>query len=164
MKIEEIIKTLEKEKVKYAVIGGVAVVLHGYVRFTADIDLIIDFSEENVGRFVSAIDALNFRPGVPIDPMDIADGEKRKAWIRVKNAKVITFYNRRQPSLQIDVLLTKNLSQIRSIRMKFGDFGISVIAYDDLLKMKKETGRPTDLIDIERLREIRRLKTHGHQK
>jgi predicted nucleotidyltransferase len=157
MKIEDILKSLEKEKVDYAIIGGVAVVLYGYVRFTKDIDLLIDLSEDNVRRFMKVLAALNFQPGVPIDPLDMADQKKREEWIREKNAKVITFYNPKSQLLQIDVLITKDLADMKRTRRKIDGFEISIVDYEDLLKMKKETARPTDLIDIEKLQELRKL-------
>lgn len=154
--IERILKTLEQEKVAYAIIGGVAVVLHGYVRFTKDIDLLIDFSKENVARFAKSLSKLHFRPGVPIDPLQMADANARREWMAEKNAKVITFYNPSSPLLQIDVLITRDLGGLKTTRKQVGDFMVSVVDYDDLLKMKQETGRPTDLIDIEKLEELRR--------
>lgn len=157
MKIEDILRSLEKEKVDYAVIGGVAVVLYGYVRFTKDIDLMIEFSEENLKRFMRVLSVLNFQPGVPIEPMEMVDANKRKEWIREKNAKVLTFYNPESQLLQIDVLLTKNLADVRRTRKRIDDFEISVVDYDALLEMKKETARPTDLIDIEKLEELKKL-------
>lgn len=156
MKIEDILRSLEKENIDYAVIGGVAVVLYGYVRFTKDIDLLIDFSEDNVRSFIKVLAALNFQPGVPIDPMDMANEKKREEWMREKNVKVITFYNPESQLLQIDVLITKNLADMKKIRKKIDGFEISIVDYDDLIKMKKETARPTDLIDIQKLEELRK--------
>lgn len=158
MKIEDILKSLEKEKIDYAVIGGVAVVLYGYVRFTKDIDLLIDFSEDNVRSFIKVLAALNFQPGVPIDPMDMANEKKREEWMREKNVKVITFYNPESQLLQIDVLITKNLADMKKIRKKIDGFEISIVDYDDLIKMKKEIARPTDLIDIQKLEELRKSR------
>jgi len=158
MKIEDILKALEKERIDYAVIGGVAVVLYGYVRFTKDIDLLIDLSEDNVRRFTKVLAALNFQPGIPIDPLDMAKEKKREEWIREKNVKVVTFYNPESQLLQIDVLITKDFSSMKRIRKKINGLEISIVDYDDLLKMKKETARPTDLIDIEKLQELRKLK------
>ena len=157
MKIEDILRALERERVDYAVIGGVAVVLYGYVRFTKDIDLMIDFSEENIQRFTRVLAALHFQPGVPIEPMEMVDASKREEWIREKNVKVLTFYNPDSQLLQIDVLLTKNLADVRRTRKRIDDFEISVVDYEALLEMKKETARPTDLIDIEKLEELRNL-------
>lgn len=156
MKIEDILRSLEKENIDYAVIGGVAVVLYGYVRFTKDIDLLIDFSEDNVRSFIKVLAVLNFQPGVPIDPMDMANEKKREEWMREKNVKVITFYNPESQLLQIDVLITKNLADMKKIRKIIDGFEISIVDYDDLIKMKKETARPTDLIDIQKLEELRK--------
>ena len=125
MKIEDILRSLEQEKVKYAVVGGVAVVIYGYVRFTKDIDLVIDFTKENIERFAKAMERLNFKPGPPIEIIDIANEDKRKEWISEKNAKVITFYNPDYPLIQIDILLTTDLSQIKIVRKMIDDFEIS---------------------------------------
>ncbi len=156
MKIEDVLQSLERYKVKYAIVGGVAVVLYGYVRFTKDIDLIIDFSRKNVKRFIQAMKLLKFKPGPPIDPMELADARKRNKWIREKNARVITFYNPDQQLLQIDILLTVDFSEIKAVRKKIDDFETSVIAYKDLIKMKKQSGRTLDLSDIEKLQELRK--------
>lgn len=155
MKIQDIIKVLNDQGVAYAVIGGVAVVLYGYVRFTKDIDLIIDFSETNVRRFIKALSLLQFQPGAPVNPMDIADAGKREEWIQEKNARVVTFYNPDSQLLQIDVLLTKSLSDVKTMKHKVDDLEVSVVDYEDLITMKKESGRPTDLIDVEKLEEIK---------
>jgi hypothetical protein len=146
VKIEDVFRFLERGKVKYAVVGGVAVVLYGYVRFTNDIDLVIDFSKENVKRFIRIISRLHFQSGVPIAASDLANSKKRAQWRKEKNAKVITFYNQDTPLLSIDVLLIKTLSQIKITKKKI----------DDLIAMKREAGRPTDLIDIEKLGKLNR--------
>lgn len=156
MKIEEIFKTLKKNHVKYAVAGGVAVVLHGFIRFTHDVDLIIDFSKTNVARFAAAMKELNFRPGVPINPMDLADAKKRRIWQRDKNAKTITFYQPSQSLLQIDVLLIRELSKTATVRKKVGNFFVPVIDYEELIHMKRRANRLTDQLDIEKLKEIRK--------
>lgn len=44
---ERIFQLLNEHEVHYVVIGGVAVVLHGYPRLTADLDLIIDLDSSN---------------------------------------------------------------------------------------------------------------------
>jgi hypothetical protein len=155
VKIQDVLKVLQEEGVQYAIIGGIAVVLYGYVRFTKDIDLIIEFSPENIRRLVSALSRLHFKPGVPVDPMDIADARKREEWMQEKNAKVVTFYNPRSQLLQIDVLLTKSLSDVKSSTKRIGNLEVSVVDYDDLIEMKKQTGRPTDLIDVRKLEQLK---------
>ena len=53
-----ICRSLNKEGVRYLLIGGFAVILHGLVRTTKDIDLLIDPSEENIRRLKRALGTL----------------------------------------------------------------------------------------------------------
>lgn len=157
MTFEDIFRALEKNRVRYVVVGGVAVVLHGYVRFTKDIDLVLDFSSDNVARFVQAASELGFRPGVPINPEDLARADKRAEWTKEKNAQAITFNHPESPLLQIDVLLGASFEDIKTTRKKIGDLRMTVIAYKDLVKMTRESGRPIDLADIEKLEDLRKI-------
>lgn len=58
MYYENIFKALEQRNIQYAVAGGVALVLHGVVRFTVDLDLIVDLERENLMRFILAMNEL----------------------------------------------------------------------------------------------------------
>ncbi len=62
MYYESVFKALQENNVRYAVAGGVALVLHGVVRFTADLDLIVDLEPENLSRFVHTMSGLGYRP------------------------------------------------------------------------------------------------------
>jgi Nucleotidyl transferase of unknown function (DUF2204) len=53
-----ICRSLNREGVRYLLIGGFAVILHGLVRTTKDIDLLIDPSEENIRRLKKALGTL----------------------------------------------------------------------------------------------------------
>ena len=53
-----ICRSLNNEGVRYLLIGGFAVILHGLVRTTKDIDLLIDPSEENIRRLKRALGTL----------------------------------------------------------------------------------------------------------
>ena len=48
-------QALNSQGVKYVVVGGCAVILHGYYRTTHDIDLLVDPSSENIGRLRKAL-------------------------------------------------------------------------------------------------------------
>ena len=50
LKISDILKALNDEEIRYVIVGGVAVNLHGHVRFTKDLDLIFAFDETNLKR------------------------------------------------------------------------------------------------------------------
>ena len=79
LKIIDVLKFLEKEGINYVVVGGVAVVLYGYERYTKDIDLILDFSKENVNKFVNLMNTLGFTPRIPEDPQNLSDEKKGKS-------------------------------------------------------------------------------------
>ena len=56
----EFIESLNDNGVRYLVIGGYAVALHGYPRYTKDIDIWIDLSPENAANMVKALEQFGF--------------------------------------------------------------------------------------------------------
>ena len=62
-----IVAALNENQVRYLIVGGLAVVAHGYVRFTADVDLLLSVETENLKRAVAALKLLGYRPRAPVD-------------------------------------------------------------------------------------------------
>jgi tRNA nucleotidyltransferase/poly(A) polymerase len=54
-RFEPVLKTLNEAGVRYLVVGGVAVVLHGYLRTTGDLDLVVELSPANLDRALAAL-------------------------------------------------------------------------------------------------------------
>jgi len=52
---EKVFRMLSEKRVRYAVTGGVALILYGVVRFTAGLDLIVDLEKKNLEKFIEAI-------------------------------------------------------------------------------------------------------------
>lgn len=48
--LEQIFGALNEAQVRYLVVGGLAVIAHGYVRYTNDLDLVIQLDEPNARR------------------------------------------------------------------------------------------------------------------
>jgi len=65
--LEPVLVALHQEGVRYVIVGGVAVVLHGHPRMTADLDLAIDLSVGSPERAVSALSALGLVPRLPVE-------------------------------------------------------------------------------------------------
>ena len=84
--VEAIANTLNAAAVRYLIAGGLAVVAHGYVRFTADLDVIIDLEPANVGRAVAALSQLGYQPRAPVGLSEFADPKKRAMWVREKGS------------------------------------------------------------------------------
>ncbi|MDE1846414.1 MAG: hypothetical protein KGH53_04020, partial [Candidatus Micrarchaeota archaeon] len=81
---EPIFEALEKSGVRYVVVGGVAVVLHGYARLTADLDLVVDWNSGAAAKIVAALSGLGLKPRAPVDPMGLADSKTRESWLKEK--------------------------------------------------------------------------------
>jgi hypothetical protein len=91
--IETIVGSLNKADVRYLVVGGLAVVAHGFVRFTADIDLVLDPDPAAMRRAVAALAALGYRPRAPVAFEEFADPAKRSTWARDKGLMVFSVFS-----------------------------------------------------------------------
>lgn len=138
---------------KYFVIGGVAAVIHGVLRATFDLDVVIDFSEENVKKLVTVIEEFNLMPTVPIEPIEMADINKRKEWIGEKNARVLNFVDV-DGIYRLDIALIYNYADIQPVKIIIDEIPVYVVDKETLIEMKKDAGRDIDLRDIQYLREL----------
>ena len=97
-------KLLEKQ-VRFLVIGGLAVNLHGVPRMTADIDIAVEFSPTNVDRLLEALRELGYTPAVPVHPEALANREQREEWRTTRNMQAFSFLNAENPLAELNVLL-----------------------------------------------------------
>ena len=82
-------KALEEAGVRYLVAGGLAVNAHGYLRFTKDVDLVVQLVPENIISAFEALASIGYSPLVPITATQFANAEMRNGWIRDKNMTVL---------------------------------------------------------------------------
>ena len=87
---DSIFAALEATGVRYVVVGGVAVNLHGYQRFTKDVDLVIELIPEQTTKALAALSALGFTPTLPVNAADFADPVIRDHWIHEKGMMVFS--------------------------------------------------------------------------
>ena len=128
-------------KVDYAVVGGVAVNVHGYVRATNDLDIFIRPTEENARAAFSVLLAL----GVPLDglqPGDLLDDEENLRFGPEED--------------HIDILASIGempFDQVwaNRIETEVEGFSIPFISKSDLIENKRQVGRLRDLADAEEL-------------
>ena len=79
--LEAIFRALEKAEGRYLVVGGLAVIAHGYVRLTQDLDLVLDLEPSSLNRALQALESLGYRPRVPVALSDFGNPELGKDWI-----------------------------------------------------------------------------------
>lgn len=165
---EEVFRELNKKKVRYLVVGGGAVVLHGVVRMTADIDLFVGFEEKNLLKFTEALTRLGYKPKIPVEASDFADAAKREKWKKEKGMLVFSFYHLKRFQDHIDVFVYEPIEFEKAYKekefMKAGLINIPVISIKYLKKMKEIAGRPQDLADIKALKEVEMMREEDGKK
>lgn len=159
---EEIFRALNAKKVNYVVVGGVALVLHGVVRLTADLDLIVRLETKNLTKFISVIKGLGYRPKVPVKAEEFIDNEKRETWRKEKGMQVLSFYHPKKPAPLLDVFVNEpidyeTLEDEKEV-IQAGSIKIPVVSKRHLIELKKISGRPQDIADINALKEVMKIE------
>jgi len=137
----ELLLLLNKNRVKYLVIGGYAVAFYGAPRFTGDMDLFIDTSKENVKRIMKSLGEFGF---ADLD-LSAADFETPDMIIQLG-----------VPPLRIDFVtsidgVSWSTAWDKKTSGSLGDVSVFFIGKNELLTNKRKTGRKKDLADIEAL-------------
>lgn len=159
-----ILKRLNEAGVRYVVAGGVAVNLHGVPRMTYDLDLLVELTDDNLGRLVSLLEEWGFEPRVPVRLADLAVEEKRREWIEGKQMKAFNVVNDGWALSEIDILIETPVSFDRASvnveRLVLNAVEVPVASIDDLIAMKRGTGRDQDAVDIEYLLRVKDGEQH----
>ncbi|MBI5673769.1 MAG: hypothetical protein HZC50_11145 [Nitrospirae bacterium] len=72
---------------RYVVVGGVATLLHGYARLTADVDLAVDLAPQEALKMIRALAGKGFRPQAPVSAEMFADPVVREEWLQEKHSE-----------------------------------------------------------------------------
>lgn len=150
-----IFKEFNRRKIKYVVVGGLAVNFHGIPRMTYDIDLLVALDDNNLRKLLFLLSGWGFKPKVPVNIMDFAYADKRNDWIRNKNMKAFNVVNPQWAISEIDIIIDSPVDYLKAAddvtRIKVNGIIIPVISRQKLVVMKKQAGRPQDTRDIEYL-------------
>lgn len=153
-------RELNERQLDYVVIGGVALVMHGVVRMTVDLDLMVALERGNLQKLIDAMAALGYRPRVPEPATALLDPEKRRDWREQKNMEVFSFYAPDNPLALIDIMIHEPIAyrqiQQHAVSMALGFVRVPVASVDDLIALKRISARPQDLEDIKALEELKR--------
>lgn len=139
----EIFAALERHGVDYVAVGGFAMIAHGVIRATLDVDLIPDPDSENLERLALALQELDGSPdGEPATEID-AQLLSRDANMRFQTA-----------AGQVDILHARQYAEryaslrSRAVQGLAEGTTVTVVARQDLIALKAATGRDRDLADI----------------
>ena len=160
MKIAQLLESLSDARVEFVLVGGLAVQLHGFLRATFDIDLVLAMDEENLLRFIDVAKQLGLIPVMPVAIDSLRDAQQIEQWHREKG---MLSFSLREPQIGgsvVDVLVRPEVPfETLAAHAVIGElFGrqLRIAAIEDLLVMKRVSNRPKDQIDIMALEKILR--------
>ncbi len=138
---EEFFALLNKNEVRYLVIGGYAFAIHAHPRFTDDIDVFIATTKTNAKKLMKALDEFGFgNVGLTVEDLLRPDYVIQLGY----------------PPLRIDLLTS--ISRVsfseawkRRVHVRFGKQRVWFISKRDLIESKKGTGRKKDRRDLDEL-------------
>ena len=156
LNIEKIFKALNAAQVHYLVVGGLAVMAHGYLRMTRDLDLVIALDGANPERALKVFQQLGYHPNVPVQLMDFASAEKRNTWKQEKGMVVYPLISSELNDCPIDLFIEEPIafSEMYPARVEYqlsDNLSVPVVGLSHLRQMKQAAGRPRDLLDLEEL-------------
>lgn len=155
--VRAILRALSEANVEFIVAGGLAVNAHGVMRLTHDVDLVIRLARENIHRTFEALEAIDYRPSVPVTWKEFADDDTRGGWIENKHMRVLNFWSDEHRETPVDVFVTEpfpfEAEYERAIKRSLvGMDDVRFVSLRTLIEMKETAGRHKDLGDVEDLR------------
>jgi hypothetical protein len=141
--------------VRYVVAGGLAVLLHGVDRITADVDIAIDLAPAPAGVAIEVLLGLGYRPLAPVDARLFADTAVRSRWRDMQGMKVFSLWDPTHQRPTVDVFVSEPIEFARlwqdSVVYDVSGVAVRVASIEHLKQMKSLVGRPKDVEDIARL-------------
>jgi predicted nucleotidyltransferase len=142
--------------VDFVVIGGVAVILSGYGRATRDLDIAFAGDAANLNALSDVLTDLDARLRGVADEVPFEADARTLVGIQLLTLETSLGWldiHREVPGVRSYKALRD-----RAERVRLDDVQVAIAGLDDLIAMKRAAGRPVDLIDLEALAEIRRLR------
>jgi len=141
--LKDVFSSLQRHKVRYLVIGGIAAVLHGVPRATFDLDLLIEAKPDNAEKLLRALVEAGLGTAALTTPEELLSHEitifKDRVRIDVQTSK---------PGLKFEEAWQRRKT------MEYQKQKFYVVSREDLISSKRAAGRPVDLEDV-RLLELK---------
>ena len=151
--VEEVCRALADHRVRYALAGGHAVALHGAVRGTVDVDIVIDWNLQSLNRTAATLEELGMTSRLPLKADEVF--RFRDEYVANRNLMAWNFFHPGDVSKQVNVLINFDLIGRRRKAVKIRSGTLYILARDDLVEMKSAAGRPQDLADVEAMGKLK---------
>lgn len=145
----EVAQALQKNHVTFAIAGGYAVALHGAVRGTVDVDIVLRRAKKDYESAEEALKGLGLTPRLPVSAAEIF--AFREEYIKNRNLVAWSFVDLKDPTRLVDIIITHDLAKLKTKTIRAAGRALPVLAAADLIAMKKASGRPQDQEDVKAL-------------
>jgi hypothetical protein len=157
--IPAILRALIDGGVQFVLVGGFAVQLHGFVRTTLDLDLVLSMDDVNLSKFVQVAKRFELAPVAPVPIESLENASLLERWHHEKGMLAFALRESRVTGSVIDVLIKSEVpfAKLKSdaVIARLFDRDIAIASIDDLITMKLVANRPKDRLDIEALERLK---------
>ena len=158
----DLFRALDQHQVRYVLVGGLALNLHGVERATMDIDLAVALDHANLQRAVDTLGKIGMKPIAPIDLGEITKPGQLARWHDEKHMLALGWQKTEGYAPSVDILTRPavGFEQLYRGRVtkRLANIDVSIASIDDLIALKKNTGRQIDASDIEALEKLKRIQ------
>lgn len=156
----DLFQALHEHQVRYLLVGGLAMNLHGVPRMTMDVDLVLLMDEENLDHFIACAEMMHLTPSAPVSISALKDPIQRQNWFEQKHMIAFGLQNNQaRIPVMVDILIAPAIDTeaafARAVIRDLNGLPLSLASIDDMIALKKGTGRAQDESDIEHLERIR---------
>lgn len=150
--LHRVCAALASQGIRYALVGGHAVALHGAVRGTVDVDIALAWNQHTLQAAEQALQAIGLVSRLPVTAADVF--AFRDEYITQRNLIGWNFYNPDNLTEQVDIVINYDLTGRRLKRIATAGGTLIVLGLADLIMMKRASGRPQDLEDVNALEQL----------
>lgn len=151
--LNRICTALADKGIRYAIVGGHAVALHGAVRGTVDVDIALAWNLKSLKATESALLEIGLVSRLPVTADEVF--QFRDEYIQNRNLIGWNFYNPDNLTEQVDIVINYDLKGRRLKNVATAAGNIRILGLPDLIEMKTASGRPQDLEDVKALEKLR---------
>jgi hypothetical protein len=155
----DLFRALNDHQVRYLLVGGLAMNLHGVPRMTMDVDLVLAMDEDNLDRFIGCAGAIGLTPLAPVPLAALKDVEQRRQWVEQKHMVAFALLPASPGAPTVDILIAPSIdvasALARGLCRHLSEVPVSLAAIEDMIALKTAAGRKQDHDDIEHLERLR---------
>ena len=148
----DVFRQLDEKRVRYVLVGGLAINLHGVPRLTSSVDLLLAPDTDNMRALLAIADTLVLQVGAPGATEDMSEAGGRRSWMTERALVALTLRSKNADDPLINVLLDQkervDEALMRAECREVGGATVRLAAIDDLIRLKHKARRPQDLADV----------------